>query len=339
MTPDIDPLDLGQGGTPLVALPRLAALWGVRELWAKAEWMNPTGSYKDRIAHATMRAALDAGCRGWIGTSSGNGGAAMAAYGARAGLPGFLLVSADAPEEKLRSIVPYGVSVAKMQDMGLAVMDGLRAAALRHRLWLTITAYAYNPEGMAGTEAVGAEISARDGITHVYVPTGGGGLLVAIQRGLAPSALRPALVCAQPTGCAPIVRCLDGEIPSPVVDGCSSGISGLQLPAPPDGEAAVRAVRATGGWGSCVDDDEALGVQRLLARTEGVFVEPASAVALACVPRDLRAGRLDPGSRVAVVLTGSGLKDLRRPVSSLEAISALEGLDTVETWIERGLAR
>jgi len=334
MTTTADPLSLGEGDTPLVELPRLAAEWGVRRLWAKAEWMNPTGSYKDRIAHATMHAAIDNGTRGWIGTSSGNGGAAMAAYGARAGLPGFLLVSADAPEEKLRSIVPYGVSVVKMQNMGLAVMDALRAAAERHRLWLTITAYAYNPAGMRGTEAIGSEIAASGDFTHVYVPTGGGGLLVAVHRGLPAAAAQPRLVCAQPAGCAPIVRCLNGEIPTPNIDSCTSSISGLQLPAPPDGYSALEAVSSSDGWGTSVTDDEALYVQRELARIEGVFVEPASAVALACVRRDLVSSRLPRDSRVVVVLTGSGLKDLRRPASSLDAIQKFEDLDQIDRWIE-----
>mgnify|MGYP001041091450 FL=1 len=81
-------LTLGEGNTPLIALPRLAERWDLAGLYAKAEYLNPTGSYKDRIAAATMVEALRLGRRGWIGTSSGNGGAAMSAYGRRAGLPG-----------------------------------------------------------------------------------------------------------------------------------------------------------------------------------------------------------------------------------------------------------
>jgi threonine synthase len=308
-----DPLSLGEGNTPVLSLRRLAAELGLPEVAAKAEWINPTGSYKDRIARATMQDAFTRGYRGWLGTSSGNGGASMAAYGSRAGLPGVLCVAADAPEEKLLSIVPYDVTLLPMISLGPSEMDELRAVARDHHYKLSITAYHYNPEGMAGAEAIGQEIVRQGDFTHVYVPAGGGGLLVAVARGmLASASTSPQLVCVQPEGCDPIVRCLDEVIPHPHIGSCTTTISGLQLPSPPDGEAAVSAVRSTMGWGRAVSDDAAWQAQDLLARTEGVFVEPASATTVAAIIADTRSGRLGPNDRPLAVLTGSGLKDLRR---------------------------
>ena len=101
-------VDLGEGNTPLLTLPRLADLLGVSQVYAKMECCNPTGSYKDRVAAMSLSLALDRGCRGWIATSSGNAGLAFAAYGARAGLPGFLCMVASAPLEKRVPLMPYG---------------------------------------------------------------------------------------------------------------------------------------------------------------------------------------------------------------------------------------
>lgn len=306
-------LSLGEGDTPVIQLPSVAARCGVAEVWAKAEWMNPTGSYKDRIAAATMATAIARGRRGWVGTSSGNGGAAMAAYGGRSGLPGFLCVAADAPAEKLQSIRPYGTTMLPMVELGISEMDAIEQLADDHELQLAITAYRYNPDGMTGAEAIGEELVRQGPFTHVYVPTGGGGLLTAVARGLArATGSSPKVVCAQPAGCAPIVRHLSGELPAPQVDVCETRVSGLQLPDPPDGALAAQAVRDSGGWGCAVGDDDTWATQDLLARDDGVFVEPAAALAVAAIVRDVEEGRLPADARPVAVLTGSGMKDLRR---------------------------
>lgn len=313
MSDRIDPrISMGEGDTPMVALPRLARRWGLGGLWAKAEYQNPTGSYKDRIAAASLTVALREGRRGWIATSSGNGGAAMSAYGARAGLPGVLCVLADAPAEKLAAIAPYGVLRLSMAELGPDVMARLGAIAEAENLLLTITAHAHNPEGMRGADGIGAEIAAHGRASHVYVPTGGGGLLVATARGLRDGGHHAAVVVAQPAGCAPIARAVAGEITEPRIGSWSTRISGLQLPVPPDGALAVDAVTASGGWGAPVTDEAAWAAQDLLAQTEGIFVEPASALALAAVAQDAEAGRLGRDDEPCVVLTGHGLKDLGR---------------------------
>jgi threonine synthase len=308
-----DRLSLGEGRTPVLELSAIASQCGLSELWVKAEWLNPTGSYKDRIALETIRDALRRGARGWVGTSSGNGGAAMSAYGARAGLPGFLCVAADAPPEKLQSIAPYRTTVLAMSQLGVSEMDDISKLAIEYDLKLAITAYRYNPEGMAGAEEIGHELLGQGSFTHVYVPTGGGGLLASVARGVARGTRRgPKLVCAQPDGCAPIARYLAGELREPRIDECDSAISGLQLTTPPDGLLAAAAVEDTGGWGCVVPDEAAWDAQVLLARREGIFVEPASALAVAAIMHDVRAGRLTTADRPLAVLTGTGLKDLRR---------------------------
>lgn len=327
---------MGEGRTPMVPLTKLAQRWGLGGLWGKAEYFNPTGSYKDRIAAASMTVALREGSRGWIATSSGNGGAAMSAYGSRAGLPGVLLVLAEAPVEKLASIAPYSVLRLSMEHMGLPVMESLREIAEDEDMLLAITTHEHNPEGMRGADGVGEEIAEHGRATHVYVPTGGGGLLVATARGLRNARHPAAVIVAQPSGCAPIARAVASEIAEPRIEEWSTSISGLMLPAPPDGELALDAVATSGGWGTPVEDEDSWAAQDLLARTEGVFVEPASALALAAVQQDVEAGHLGRDDEPCVVLTGHGLKDLgrftspdRRPTPTVpENISA-----HVRKWI------
>ena len=109
-----------------------------------------------------------------------------------------------------------------------------------------------------------------------------------------------------------LFRSLDGIVEEPRIVSCNSTISGLQLPAPPDGELAASAVRESYGWGCSVSDTDAWSMQDYLARQEGIFVEPASALAAAALANDVKAGRLSSSARPVIVLTGSGLKDLRR---------------------------
>lgn len=304
-------LSLGEGNTPVLSLTNLAQSLGVQQISAKAEWLNPTGSYKDRIAAATIDDALRRRLRGWIGTSSGNGGASMSAYGAKVGLPGFLCIAADAPAEKVRSIVPYRTTLLPMSQLGIAEMDAISELATLYHLKLSVTAYEYNPEGMSGAEAIGAELLEQGDFTHVYVPSGGGGLLVAVSRGMTGSA-KTRMICAQPAGCDPIVRYLNRVIPKPRLAICTSTVSGLQLPAPPDGELAASAVIESNGWGCAVSDEDAWSMQDFLASREGIFVEPASALAVAALANDVKSGRLPSSAHPVAVLTGSGLKDLRR---------------------------
>ena len=121
-----------------------------------------------------------------------------------------------------------------------------------------------------------------------------------------------------------MARYVEGEIAAPRVDGCTSLVSGLQLPDPPDGVLTAEAVRASGGWGCSVTDDDTWAAQELLARGDGVFVEPASALAVAAIMADVASGRLTAADRPVAVLTGSGLKDLRRFAATLRTRAMYE---------------
>ncbi|GAA4664500.1 pyridoxal-phosphate dependent enzyme [Amycolatopsis dongchuanensis] len=335
-------VSLGEGDTPLVPLDKLARRLGVASLTAKLETVNPTGSYKDRVAAMSISLAKRRGQRGWVTTSSGNAGAAMAAYGARAGLPGFVCLVASAPKEKRLPLLPYPIGVAAVEGVGnrasgkseTGLFGHVRAAALRHDLYLATTAHAFNPDGMRGIDTLSYELAEQHpDATHVYVPTGGGGLLAAVSRGVLHRGMRARTIACQPTGCDPIARFLAGQLSEPAIDTCTSGISALQLPHPPDGLLAAELVRKCDGWGVSVPDEEILVAQRVLSEVEGVFVEPAAAAGLAALTADVHAGRVGGEDEPVLVLTGAGWKDLNRFAPDLARISPL-GLDEVPAAID-----
>jgi threonine synthase len=251
----------------------------------------------------------------------------MSAYGARADLPGFLCAATNAPREKLQSLAPYGVTLLSMADIGLPEMNRIAGLAIDYQLQLAVTVYRHNPERMRGAEAIGVELIDQGPFTHICVPTGGGGLLAAIAGGLASSAKRPVVVCARPQGYAQISLHVEGEMREPEIDACTTAISGLQLPYPPDRALASAVTRESGGWGCPVSDEEAWETQAMLFQQEGIFVEPASALAHAAIQQDLRTGGLTGTDRPIAVLTGTGLKDLRRFSTADQGASTAVTLD------------
>jgi threonine synthase len=302
-------ITLGEGQT---------ALLSAGDALLKCEHLNPTGSYKDRIAAVGISLGAAAGARGWIGTSSGNAGAAFAAYGARAGMSGRLFTIEGAVPEKLAQVRAYGVEVREVAGFGhdpdveAGVFAAVERLAREQDLVLAITARSFNAAAMDGVKAIAYELVEAIGAAPeaVFVPTGGGGLLASLWEGFAEwqrlglAAGTPRLVCVQPAGCAPIDAAFraDAERVAPLPE-CRSKISGLQLTNPPDGLAALTAVRRSGGWTATVEDADALAAQHVLAHEHGVFVEPAAAAAYA-------AYLADPVPGAVVIMTGSGLKTL-----------------------------
>lgn len=312
-------ITLGEGDTPVVPLKRLGDRIGLPLLRAKLEGTNPTGSYKDRVAALSVSLALAEGKRAWVATSSGNAGAALAAYGARAGMRGFLCVVDSIPREKLLTAHALGATIVRVAGAGTGgtaaterhMFTAVKNAAERFNLFLGVTAHRFNPAGMRGADTIGYELAElAEPPDQVYVPTGGGGLVTAVARGLSDYGAATRTIVAQPAGCAPIVDYIEGERREPVIDICTTAVSGLQLPSPPDGEMAAEAARNSGGWGTKTPDEAISQAHRSLAEVEGIFVEPAAATALAAAIADRRSGRVSRDDRVVLLLTSNGMKDL-----------------------------
>jgi threonine synthase len=316
-------VSLGEGGTPLLRSAWLGAELGLPELHFKVEGANPTGSYKDRIAAVGIARLCELGKRAWAATSSGNAGAAIAAYGVRAGLDGYLFTLEKAARAKIAQILAYGPKVFAVARLGYdpvveqATWRNIRAICDANGWGMLVTARRFSPHAMEGVKTIAYEICEQLGGAPdvVYVPVGGGGLLSATWKGFvewhAAGAIDrlPQIVAVQPEGCDGITQAWREERVVTPIAGCTSTISGLQLTAPPDGDLVLRALRESGGWAVSVPDETPYAAQAELAGREGIFVEPAAAITLAGIRSDLAAGRLRGGERVVSLLTGIGFKD------------------------------
>ncbi|AYY13472.1 pyridoxal-phosphate dependent enzyme [Actinobacteria bacterium YIM 96077] len=336
---------LGEGNTPTLPLERLAGELGIGQIAAKLESVNPTGAYSDRAAALTMTMARQQDYRGWIVTTSGNAGLSMAAYGARAGLPGVVLLEDPVPEEKVSACMGYSAEVQLVHGVIegdesrsnlIWLYDEVRAAAERYNLFIATPNHLFNPEGIRALDTIGYEIAEQlPSATHVYVPTGSGALIVAIGRALAQRGLTPKLVAAQPAGCAPIARYLVDHVATPEIERCYSHTSALQQARPADGYAAADAVTASGGWGTMISDQAILTAQRRLVAAEGLFVEPAAAAGLAALMTDIAAERIDQDAHPVIVLTSAGWKDLANGTLDATPVDTIDVDDipaTVNDW-------
>jgi threonine synthase len=311
-----DSVSMGEGNTPLVRSHRLAAALGLKNLWFKLEGGNPTGSYKDRFAAAAVSHLQVDGRRLCLGTSSGNTGAAVAAYCARAGIRCFLAIVEGAPEGKLRQMRAYGAQLIRIRNFGSSpaviteVMQGLRELAVELNAGLEISAYRFSPRGMAGVQTIGYELAEAFGARRfsVFSPAGGGGLTLAVARGV--GALGR-VHCVQPAGNDTIASALRAGAGRAVAVQSKTAISGLQVGSVLDGDDVIQACRQSGGQGYTVDDEAVWSWQSRLAKEEGIFCEPAGAVGIAALEQAVARGELAPDEPVVCLVTGSGFKDER----------------------------
>lgn len=318
-------ISLGEGGTPLIRSTKLGAELGLSQLWFKFEGANPTGSYKDRFASSAVSHLVQDGKQLCLGTSSGNTGAALAAYCARAGIPCYLAIVEGAPEGKLRQMLAYGARLVRIRGFGSSpgktgeIMHALRGLSEELKAGLEISAFAFSPRGMAGVMSLSFELADELGAVplQVFSPAGAGGLTLAVARGFESLTNeqswrgRARVHCVQPEGNDTIATPLrEGADRARAVES-KTAVSGLQVGGVIDGHDTIAACRRSGGQGYVVTDDEAWSWQNRLAKEEGIFCEPAGAVALAGVAAAKRRGELTSDEPVVCLVTGSGFKDER----------------------------
>ena len=328
-------LTLGEGCTPLVRSRRIGPDTGLTNLYFKLESANPTGSYKDRFAASAVSHLLARKKTQCLATSSGNTGAALAAACAVAGIPCHLAIVEPAPDGKLSQMLAYGAKLYRIRGFGIdpaiTADTFARLRTLGHRAgWsLEVSAFAVSPDGMQGVETLAYELDAEldSRIDHVFLPAGGGGLCLAVARGFEKCVASPPIHCVQPEGNDTIAGPLrEGADHGRRVDPCTTTISGLQVPNLLDAHAVIAAARASGGNGHLVDDSTIYEIQQRLAREEGIFSEPAGAVALAGALQAFAAGEIDRDAVVVCPVTGSGFKD----AASVTAMVGAEGAPLVD---------
>ncbi|MFW6138196.1 MAG: pyridoxal-phosphate dependent enzyme, partial [Spirochaetota bacterium] len=302
---DLEPVSLGEGRTPLIT----RQIDGANLLF-KMDFMQPTGSFKDRGGSLLMSVVKTLGVKEVIEDSSGNAGAAIAAYSSAAGMGCSVFVPGYTPEEKLIQIKLYGAEVVKVpgtrQDANEAAVRASQKKFYASHLW--------NPYFAAGVQSSAFEIWEELGERVppvVVVPLGSGGLLEGLFMGFrllfdaGYSTKVPRLIGVQAQNCQPIhaafTRGLEDFAEVEVKPTVAEGIS---VQRPPRAKTVLNAVHESNGYTVSVDEQEILQALRMLL-SMGIYVEPTSASALA----GWRKLSSEEKEGAVVVLTGNGLKE------------------------------
>jgi threonine synthase len=294
---DGDPVvSLEEGSTPLVLAPRLSELAGA-EVWLKIEGANPTGSFKDRGMTCAVSAAVREGAEAVLCASTGNTAASAAAYAARAGLRGAVIVpEGKIASGKLAQALMHGARVIALQSNFDAALALVRELAARHPISLVNSINEFRLEGQK--TAAFEVIEVLEEIDALCIPVGNAGNITAYWRGFRELEIRPQMLGFQAAGAAPLVHGRPIEHPETVA-------SAIRIGNPARWEEAMEAMTGSGGAVRAVSDEQILYAYRLLAREEGIFCEPASAASVA----GMLVHGVGDARRIVCVLTGNGLKD------------------------------
>lgn len=302
--PDARPVTLGEGWTPL--LPRRLA--GI-DVQVKCEWVMPTGSFKDRGAAVMLTGLRAQGVRHVLEDSSGNGGAAVAAYAAAAGMAATIMAPESTSPAKTLAMRAAGAAVELIPGNRQATAD---AAIARSRTTF-YASHNWHPFFLHGTKTLAYELWEQLGFRapdNVVIPCGAGSNVLGCAIGF--GELRragqitrlPRLFAAQPRNCAPIAAEAAGEAPPPIRQTIAEGTA---IARPVRQGEVVAALRESGGGGVMVAEEEIAAATLALART-GLYVEPTCAQVLPALQTLLAEGRIARDETTVIVLTGSGLK-------------------------------
>lgn len=308
------------GGTPLYDAPRLAKALGLAQVWVKDDGRNPTGSLKDRASALVVARAMAEGIAVVTTASTGNAAAALAGLAASVGLPAVIFVPAAAPEAKIAQLLTYGAKVLLVQGNYDDAFDLAVEASERYGWYCRNTGM--NPYTLEGKKTVAYEIAESLGWQvpdAVVVSVGDGNIISGVHKGFRDLLALgwidrvPRLIGVQADGSAACYAVWKrGEDPATIEPISAQTVAdSIAADLPRDRVKAVRAVRETDGAFVAVPDDAILAAIPALARQSGVFAEPAAAAALAGARAALAQGYLKPEDRVALLVTGNGLKDIK----------------------------
>lgn len=324
-------VSLLEGQTPLIQADNLSRhLGGDFDLFIKYEGLNPTGSFKDRGMTAAVSEALGRGATTVICASTGNTAASAAAYAARAGMKSIVLIpQGKVAAGKLAGAIAYGAQVIQIDGSFDDALTMVVEITNKHPICLVNSINPYRIEGQktAAFEIVDELGSAPD---WLCLPVGNAGNITSYWAGFkqyneVKSTGVPQLLGVQAAGAAPLVLGHAVENPETVA-------TAIRIGKPARGEQALQAAEESHGRIIAVSDDQILEMQKLLARLEGIWVEPASATGLAGLAVQVESGKLDvKGKCVVAVCTGHGLKDseiitrdMQKPLVVPPRLEALE---------------
>jgi len=311
------PVSLGEGLTPMIEAPTLAAATGVRRLWVKDEAQNPTVSFKARGMSAAVTRAKAQGYPGLVVPTAGNAGAALAAYGAAAGLPVRVFAPRTTPRPILDTIEALGATLIRIEGhIGDAGKLAIAYAAESGYFNVSTLREPYRVEGM---KTMGFEMAEQLGWRlpdALVYPTGGGegtiGIWKAINELMAggwlpDGAIQPRYVVAQAAGCAPIARAFaaNEDRATPWVDPVTYA-SGLRVPSPLGDRLLLRVLRETHGLAGTATEEAIRDWTLRMATATGIDAAPEGGCALSVLRDAVTAGTLSADAEVVVFNTGSG---------------------------------
>ena len=312
-----EPVSLGEGGTPLLALPRLAEDLGLRRVWGKDEGQNPTGSFKARGLGMAITKARGLGARGFIIPSAGNAGGAAAVYAARCGLPCAVIVPRGTPPAAIAEASIAGATVFTIE--GSIATAGKVVAAVAPQLGWCDLSTLKEPYRLEGKKTMGLELAEQLDWAMPDVllyPTGGGTGLVGIPKGYEElramgwvTGALPRIVAVQAEGCAPVVKAFhEGAETTTGWDNPTTHAAGLRVPSPFAGRQMLKILRETHGDAIAVSEGVIQEAQRRLARLEGSWTSPEGAALVAALAQMRERGTVGADARVVLMLTGAGIK-------------------------------
>ena len=314
-----DAVALGEGGTPLLRLPRLGEKQGCPNLYLKDEAFNPTGSFKARGLATGVSMARALGARKLALPTAGNAGGALAAYAARAGLEATVLMPRDAPRANRLECEAHGARLILVDGL-ISDCGRLLAERKDREGWFDMSTLK-EPYRVEGKKTLGYELYEQLGGRlpgAILYPTGGGVGLIGMWKAfdemeamkwIGPA--RPKMIAVQASGCAPIVRAFEEEKSESEPWKQAETIAvGLRVPKALGDFLVLDAVRRSRGAAVAVADEEILAAVRVLARAEGVFACPEGAATLAALPKLFVQNVLSRDDTIVLFNTGSGLKYL-----------------------------
>lgn len=309
---------LSEGGTGLHRSERLGAELGLTELYIKNEGENPTGSFKDRGMTVGVTKAVELGARHVICASTGNTSASLAAYAARAGIRCTVLIpSGKIAYGKLSQAMIHGAKVLQVKGNFDEALGFVLKLAEKHKSIYLLNSI--NPFRIEGQKSLGYEICEQlnyEAPDRIIIPVGNAGNISAVWKGLTEFyqlgliKKLPKMTGIQAAGSAPIAQAIktnsDRIVP---VEHPETVATAIRIGAPVSWKKAVNAIRESHGTAETVTDEEILYAQKILARVEGIFVEPASASSIAGLKKLIKKGIILEDERVVCITTGHGLKD------------------------------
>jgi threonine synthase len=309
------PVSLGEGGTPLLQVDRIAAKHGFQDLRVKDEGANPTGSFKARGLAVAVTRAVQAGARRFVVPTAGNAGVALAAYAARAGVTARVYAPASTPPTILSQIRSFGAELVLLD--GHIGDCGRAARGYAADTGAVDVSTLREPYRIEGKKTLGLELAEQLGWTLpevIVYPTGGGTGLIGMWKAFGELAgagwVRgplPRLYGVQASGCAPIVQAFDaGAVRCTAWPEPSTIAAGLRVPAPLGDRLMLRALRESHGGAIAVTDAQLAAAAKQLQTLEGIDAAPEGGATLAAALELKARGAIKPADRIVLFNTGAG---------------------------------